>query len=195
MWETVQLNDEEQMRLMVLNQVLVGELAAAEAAERLNRSVRQVRRMLAAYRKEGAAALAHGNRGRTVVHALDPGLRARVVALARERYASNDTHLSEVFAQEEGIALSRSSVRRIRMAAGLARPRQRRPPAHRRRRERQARAGMLLQLDGSDHAWLEGRGPRCTLLAAIDDATGTVPAALFRTEKMPPAPSRSCIGW
>jgi transposase len=184
MWETVHLSHEEQIRLMVLNRVLAGDLTAAAAAERLALSVRQVRRMLAAYRKEGAAALAHGNRGRTVGHALDAGLRARVVTLARERYAGlNDTHLAEVLAEEEGIVLSRSSVRRIRIAAGLARPRQRRPPAHRRRRERRAQAGMLLQLDGSDHAWLEDRGPRLSLLAAIDDATGTVPAALFREEE------------
>ena len=65
MWETVSLTGTEQQRLVVLNRVLVGDLTAAEAAAALGRSVRQVRRMLAAYRKEGAAALAHGNRGRT----------------------------------------------------------------------------------------------------------------------------------
>jgi transposase len=125
--------------------VLVGDLTAADAAERLALSVRQVRRILAAYRKGGAAALAHGNRGRSVAHAMHPGLRERVVALTRERYAGlNDTHLSEVLAEAEGIVLSRSSVRRIRLAAGLARPRQRRPPVHRRRRERMAQAGMLV---------------------------------------------------
>jgi len=175
------LNGEEQARSVVLNRMLVGDLTAAEAAAALGRSVRQVRRMLAAYRKEGAAALAHGNRGCTPPHALDPALRARVVELARTVYAGlNDTHLSEVLGEQEGIALSRASVRRIRLAAGLARPRQRRPPAHRRRRERKAQAGMLLQLDASSHAWLEERGPRLVLVAAIDDATGTVPAAVFR---------------
>ncbi|HEV8116119.1 MAG TPA: helix-turn-helix domain-containing protein [Acidimicrobiales bacterium] len=123
------LNGEEQARSVVLNRMLVGDLTAAEAAAALGRSVRQVRRMLAAYRKEGAAALAHGNRGCTPTHALDPALRARVVELARTVYAGlNDTHLSEVLGEQEGIALSRASVRRIRLAAGLARPRQRRPP-------------------------------------------------------------------
>jgi transposase len=164
--------------------MLMGDLTGAEAAAALGLSVRQVRRMLAAYRKEGAAALAHGNRGRTPTNVLDPELRARVVALARTTYAGlNDTHLAEVLAEREGIRLSRSSVRRLRMAAGLERPRQRRPPAHRRRRERQAQAGMLLQLDGSRHAWLEERGPWLTLIAAIDDATGTVPAAVFREQE------------
>ena len=184
MWEAVILTGTEQQRLVVLNRVLTGDLTGAEAAAALGLSVRQVRRMLAAYRKEGAAALAHGNRGRTPTTALDPALCARVVALAQTTYAGlNDTHLSEVLAEEEGIVLSRSSVRRLRVGAGLARPRQRRPSAHRRRRERKAQAGMLLQWDGSRHAWLEERGPWLTLIAAIDDATGTVPAAVFRAQE------------
>jgi transposase len=184
MRETVVLNGTEQQKLVVLNRVLLGDLTAAQAAAALERSVRQVRRMLAAYRKEGAAALAHGNRGRTPAHALDPALGQRVVELARTRYeAVNDTHLAELLAEAEGITLSRSTVRRLRLAAGLERPRQRRPPAHRRRRERKAQAGLLVQLDGSPHPWLEERGPRLSLLAAIDDATGTVPAAIFREQE------------
>lgn len=189
MWETVSLNGADQQRLVVLNRVLVGDLTAAEAAGALGRSVRQVRRMLAAYRKEGAAALAHGNRGRTPAHALDPALGQRVIALARTRYAGcNDTHLSELLAEREGIAVSRHAVRRVRLAAGLDRPRSRRSPAHRRRRERKPQAGypmgvMLLQLDASPHAWLAARGPRLSLVAAIDDATGTVPAATFREQE------------
>jgi transposase len=184
MWETVRLSGPEQQRVVVLNRVLVGDLTAAEAAAVLGRSVRQVRRMLAAYRQEGAAALAHGNRGRIPPNALDPALCARIAALAQTTYAGlNDTHLAEVLGEEEGLTVSRSAVRRIRLAAGVPRPRQRRPPAHRRRRERQPHAGMLLQLDASVHAWLEARGPRLSLLAAIDDATGTVPVALFREQE------------
>ena len=181
MWETVVLTGAEQQRLVVLNRVLAGDLTAADAAAILERSVRQVRRMMAAYRKEGAAALAHGNRGRTPAHGLDPALGQRVVELARTTYVGfNDTHLSEVLAEREGIALSRHTVRRLRQAAGLERPRRRRPPAHRQRRERKPQAGMLVQLDASPHDWLEERGPRLHLVAAIDDATGTVPAAVFR---------------
>jgi transposase len=184
MRETVHLTGKDQMRLVVLNRMLVGDLTAAEAAAALGLSVRQVRRILAAYRKEGAAVLAHGNRGRTPAHALDDDLAQQVVTLARTRYAGcNDTHLSELLAEREGIAVSRHTVRRLRQAAGLARPRQRRPPPHRRRRERQPQAGMLLQLDASPHAWLEERGPRLHLVAAIDDATGTVPAATFREQE------------
>ena len=85
--------------------------------------------------------------------------------------------------EKHGIQISRSSVRRLRQEAGLSSPRKRRAPKHRSRRERYPRRGMLLQIDGSDHDWLGDRGPRLTLIAAIDDATGEIPFALFRLEE------------
>ena len=113
MWETVVLNGTEQQRLVVMNRLLVGDLTGAEAAAALGLSVRQVRRILAAYRKEGAAALAHGNRGRVPAHAFDAALEQRVVELARTTYAGcNDTHLSELLAEREGLHVSRHTVRR-----------------------------------------------------------------------------------
>ena len=116
---TVVLNGTEQQRLVVLNRMLMGDLTGVDAAAALGLSVRHVRRMLAAYRKEGAAALAHGNRGRPPTHALDPALGQRVIVLAQTTYAGlNDTHLSELLAEEEGIILSRHTVRRLRRAAG-----------------------------------------------------------------------------
>ena len=178
------MNKKEQKRLVVLNQVEVGKMTGREAAEVLDRSVRHVRRILAAYRKEGAAALAHGNRGRKPHHALDPNLRKRVLELARSTYAGcNNQHFTELLTEREGIALSRSSVRRILLGAGIRSPRKRRPPKHRSRRERYPQEGMLLQTDGSHHDWLEGRGPYLTIVGAIDDAPGNVPYALFRKEE------------
>lgn len=175
------MNPREQQRVMVLNQLERHEVTGAEAAELIGVTVRHVRRLLARYRNDGVAAMVHGNRGRQPIHTLGPVMRARVVELAMGRYAGcNHQHLTELLAEREGIMLSRPSVWRILAAAGLKSPRQRRPPKHRLRRERFPQEGMLLQLDGSNHDWLEGRGPRLTLIGAIDDATGTVPAALFR---------------
>jgi hypothetical protein len=68
-------------------------------------------------------------------------------------------------------------------AAGVPAPRRRRPPRHRRRRDRYPREGMLLQIDASRHDWLEGRGPILSLLGAIDDATGRVTSACFREQE------------
>jgi len=184
MEDSVTLNQAEQRRLLVLNHLEAGALVNAEAAELLGVSTRQIRRLRAAYRERGAAALAHGNRGRRPAHALDPALAARVVELATSTYAGfNREHLTEMLATQEDIHLSRPSVHRILARAGVAPARKRRAPRHRRRRERMPQEGMLLQVDGSRHDWLEGRGPYLTLLGGIDDATGVVPWACFREQE------------
>jgi len=184
MKEMVTLNRKEQSRLMVLNQVGMGKIVGREAAEVLGLSLRHVRRLLTGYRKEGAAALAHGNQGRKPHHALGGGLRQQVLELAQSTYAGcNTQHFTELLAEREGMTLSRSSVRRILLESGIRSPRKRRPPKHRSRRERYPEEGMLLQIDGSRHDWLEGRGPWLSLVGAIDDATGKIPYALFRDEE------------
>ena len=175
------LTQKEQTRLQVLNQVLARELSVGDAAHALGLSERQTWRLLAGYRSEGATALAHHNRGRPAVNAVSEALRLQVAQLAKTRYEGlNQTHFTELLAEREGIRLARSTVRAILRDAGIPSPRRRRPPRHRRRRERMPREGMLLQLDGSHHRWLQHRGPHLVLLLAIDDATGTVPFALFR---------------
>lgn len=169
MKERVTLNRKEQRRLMVLNEVETGKMTPGEAAEVLALSQRHVRRILAAYRKEGAKALEHGNRGRKPSNTLDESLKKRVVELAQSTYAGcNVQHFTELLAERKNIALSRSSVRLILLKAGMKTPRKRRAPRHRSRRERYPMEGMLLQIDGSHHDWLEGRGPYLTLTGAID---------------------------
>ena len=178
------MNRTEQERAMICTAVLSGEVGRQEAAAFLGRSERQLRRMLAAYRAAGPGGLVHGNRGRAPVQTLSAALGGQIVRLAEGRYAGvNDTHLSELLARDEGITVSRSTVRRLRIGAGLARSRTRRAPRHRRRRERMARAGMLVQIDGSQHRWLGADTPLVVLLAAIDDATGEVVGALFREQE------------
>lgn len=181
MKETLTLNTQEQKRVLVSNRILAGQLSTAEAAILLNLSPRQVQRMLAAYRKEGAAAVVHGNRGRKPKHRIGDDVRQQVIALAREPYEGcNQQHLRDLLAEREGIVLSRASVHRILQEAhGLPEPK-RRQPQHRRRRTRYAQEGMLVQIDGSRHAWLGERGPWLTLIAAIDDATGKIIAGVFR---------------
>ena len=178
------LTQKEQGRLQTLNLVLEGRMGVGEAAYVLGLSARHTWRMLAAYRKVGAAALSHGNRGRQPSNATSPIVQEKIRALARERYQGvNHTHLTELLAEREGLVLSRPTVRRLLVNAGLPSPRHRRPPRHRCRRMRMPQEGMLLQVDGSHHRWLEERGPEFTLLVAVDDATGTVPYALFQDEE------------
>ncbi len=180
--EGLTLSTKEQNRLHILNGVLERYWSIREAAPLLGVSERQGWRLLAAYRKDGAAALAHKNRGRVPSNATPEIIRQRVVALAEERYRGiNHTQLTELLAEREGVMLSRPTVRRLLVRAGLSSPR--RPPRHRYRRQRMPQEGMLLQLDGSHHAWLEDRGPWLTLLLAVDDATGTAPHALFQEQE------------
>jgi len=103
------LTTKEQTRLQVLNDVLKGRWSMRETAEVLGVSERQGWRLLAAYRKEGAAALAHGNRGRVPWNATPAAIRQQVVAMAQERYTGiNHTNLEELLAQREEITLSRA---------------------------------------------------------------------------------------
>lgn len=178
------LNKKEQKRLMVLNQVEKGRMGGGEAAGILGISTRHFRRVIAGYRREGAEALAHGNRGKKPANSIDEVLRRRISELADSKYRGfNTQHFTECLSEREGIEVSRSTVRRILLGAGISRPRKRRAPKHRSRRERYKQAGMLVQMDGSRHDWLEGRGGLMTLVGAIDDATGTVLHALFREQE------------
>jgi len=178
------LTQQEQARLQTLNLVLEGRMGVGEAAYVLGLSERHTWRVLASYRKVGATGLAHGNRGCRPTNATSDETRQRVITLASTRYAGfNHTHLTELLAEREGITLARSTVRQLLADAGIPSPRHRRPPCHRCRRERMPQQGMLVQIDGSHHSWLEQRGPWLTLLLAIDDATGKVPYALFREQE------------
>jgi transposase len=178
------LSQREEARLVVLNKVLEREMSVREASGVLGVSERHGWRLLAAYRRKGAGALAHGNRGRQPGHTILPDLKARVRELVRGRYSGfNHCHLTELLEEREGLKLSCSTVRRILLQSGMSSPRKRRAPRHRSRRDRYPQQGMLLQIDGSHHDWLEGRGPELSLVGAIDDATGEVPHALFRLEE------------
>jgi hypothetical protein len=124
--------------------------------------------------------LAHANRGRPSHRRLADAVREKIAQLSRYTYAGfNDHHLCEKLVEREGFALSRETLRRLLRQHGLGSPRKRRAPAHHQRRVRSARLGELVQLDGSPHDWLQGRGPRLTALGMQDDATGKILAAQF----------------
>jgi len=184
MRETITMTSRDQRRAWILTKLLVGEVATAEAAALLGLSERQIWRLRRAFECDGPAALVHGNRGRPSSRRLAETVRARIVELARTTYdGANDSHLAELLAEHEGIEIGRSSLQRLLRGAGLASPRRRRPARHRSRRDRMPQEGLLLQTDGSRHDWLEGRGPRLTLVGAIDDATGRMTAATFRDQE------------
>ncbi len=174
------MSQKELQRVSVITACVKGDMACASAAGLLCLSVRQIKRLKRRLREDGEAALAHANRGRPSPRRLPERTRQAVLRLYRTKYAGfNDHHLCEKLNEVEGLVLSRETLRRLLRQEGLGPPRQRRPPAHRQRRLRVAREGELVQLDGSPHDWLAGRGPRLTLLGMQDDATGKILAAQF----------------
>lgn len=178
------LSEKEQKRAYVLNAILAKRWTVDEGAKLLHVSERHLWRVLAAYRKEGVGALVHGNRGRRPVNATPDGMKQEMVRLAQGPYdGANYSHLAELLAERDGIQRSRWTVRRVLKAAGIGSSRHRRRAKHRRRRERYPQEGMLLQVDGSRHRWLGEEGPWWSLISGIDDATGTVPYALFREQE------------
>jgi transposase len=175
------MSEKQWKRWEAVKRVAAGQLTTAEAGEALGLSKRQVRRLRRAVEARGKLGVVHGNAGRVHVRRLSEAMRKRVVSLMREKYSGfNDTHFAEKLRDTEGIVLARSTVRRLLRAAGIGAARKRRSPRHRRRRDRKAREGLMLLWDGSRHDWLEGRGPRLSLVGAIDDATGKfMPGAHF----------------
>jgi len=165
------------------------ELTVIEAALVMGLSERQCYRIKARVGKTGAKGVVHGNRGRPCKRKTKEKTVRRVLELARGKYQGfNDHHLTEKLEEQEQIELSREKVRRILRAHGIASPKKRRGIQHRSRRARRASEGMMLQVDGSPHDWLQGRGPRLCLIGAIDDATSKVMGAFF-------APAESSWGY
>src|ERR1700685_4096111 len=178
--ETFSLSPKELQQCTVISRCVQGDLTCARAAELLDLTPRHIKRLKARYRQGSAPALAHVSRGRSSPRRLPVRTRARVLQLARTRYAGfNDRHLCEKLCELEGFSLGRETLRRLLRSAGIGSPRKRRTPRHRQRRLARAREGERLLLDASLHHWLEDRGPQLTLLGFLDDATGKVLVAEF----------------
>jgi transposase len=167
----------ELTRAGILARVAARTLTLRAAATLMKVSYRQAKRLAARHRAKGAAGLRHGNAGRPSNRATASGTRKRVLALIRAKYSGaiderfGPTLAAEQLASEDGIIVDHETLRRWMLAAGLwSRARKRSP--YRRRRERMAHFGELVQLDGSFHPWLESRGPSSCLLTLVDDATG-----------------------
>lgn len=176
----ITMSAREEGRLRVLEQVLHGKLSQVQAAGLLEVSVRQVRRLQRRYEAHGGAGLVHQLRGQVSNRKLDASVALRAQQLITAHYPDfGPTLASEMLVKHHGIALSIESVRTLMTSAGLWRPKRKRQTPIHPMRERRACRGELIQIDGSPHDWFEGRGPRCTLLVFIDDATSELMALRF----------------
>jgi len=171
--ELLTMSKKELTRLEVMQRLKGKRLNQAEASEMLGMGVRQVKRLYAAYRKAGAKGLVSQKRGKASNHHLDAGVVQQAVDLIYARYRDfGPTLAHEKLVEKHGLKISDESVRQLMIAEGLWKPKRAKAVEAHQMRERRACVGELVQIDGSDHDWFEGRGPRCTLLVFIDDATG-----------------------
>jgi transposase len=180
---TIILNATQQRKAEILTRLDAGALDVPTASEMLGLSDRQVRRLLARFRKEGMAAAIHHNSGRKPTNCIPPDVVEQIMALAGPQGKYHDLnvcHLQELLEQEEQIVIGRSTLDRLLKQVGVRAPAKQVRPIHRRRRERCPAEGMLLQIDGSPANWLEERGAKATLIGAIDDATGKILFLHFR---------------
>jgi transposase len=171
------MSTRELKRAGVLARVTAGTLGLGSAAALMEVSYRQAKRLYRRYRADGASGLTHRSAGRASSRATAVEIRDRALALVREKYGGGvderfgPTLAAEHLASEDGVVVDHETLRRWMLAAGLwSRARKRSP--HRRRRERKAHFGELVQMDGSFHPWFEDRGPQSCLLTLVDDATG-----------------------
>jgi transposase len=176
------MSKKELSRAQVLRQLDEGRLKQRQAATQLNLSPRQIRRLLKTYRRAGAEGLISQKRGRPSHNQLDASTKHRALELLHTRYADfGPTFAHEKLTEVHHLTLGRETVRSLMIQAGLWQARRVRRPVIHPLRERRARCGELVQIDGSPYAWFEDRAPACTLLVFIDDATGRL-LELFFTE-------------
>jgi hypothetical protein len=159
-------------RMSVLQDLAASRLKVTEAATLMGLGRRQVFRLAKAYAERGPGALVSRKRGRPSNRCYPSALRAAAIGIIRERYSDfGPTLAAEKLAELHGIHLARETVRQWMIAAGLWKDRRTRLKAVHQPRYRRDCLGELIQIDGSEHWWFEGRGPQCTLLVYIDDAT------------------------
>jgi len=179
--DRIEMSQRERDRLKVMTPVMSGERTQGEAARLLELSERQVRRIQRRLEAGGDTAIIHGLRGRPSNRRHEPSWRRQVVDACRETLAALGPTMAVEKLAALGLAVPKETLRRWLLQESLWQPSRRRDK-HRQRRERRECFGELVQADGSEHDWLEGRGPRMTLMVFIDDATSRVIARFHPAE-------------
>src|ERR1700720_2359605 len=181
------MSSRELRRVEVLARVQAEELKLIDAASLMGVSYRQAKRIGKRYREEGAEGMKHRSAGRRSSRAKPEKFRRQVLGLVRRKYSGEEgrrfgpTLAAEHLSAEDGLAIDAETLRRWMLAEGLW-SRERKRQQHRQRRERKPHFGELVQMDGSFHDWLEGRGPRGCLMNMVDDATSATQAHLGKEE-------------
>jgi transposase len=177
--DRIEMSAEELKRLELISQVLAGKLSQQAAAQALLLTARQVRRLQRRYQAQGPSGLVSLKRGRPSNHRKPQPFKEAILSRMRQDYRDFGPTLAVEYLRGQGYEVSKETLRSWLIEAGLWRARHRPGPRVHPPRLRRPRCGELVQIDGSQHDWFEGRGARCTLIAFIDDATSRVLHAHF----------------
>jgi hypothetical protein len=169
--ERIALSQRERDRLRVLHEVQQKQITQIAAAKRLKISDRHIRRLLVGLGEHGDRAVMHGLRGRRSNRRLAEHLELKILRRVRQHYADFGPTLAAEHLAQEGLAVSRETLRKWMVKTSLWCPRAQRVKTIHVWRERRASFGELVMQDSSPFRWLEERGPACQLIALIDDAT------------------------
>ena len=185
--DRVIMSVKELRRVHVIRQTREKKLTQVQAGIVLGLTPRHIRRLIERVAQAGDQGLAHRGRGKPSNRRIPEKVQTKALTLYAQRYGDfGPTLAAEKLAERHGITLSAETVRGWLLAKGVTHFQRRKRP-HRAWRERKAHVGELVQLDGSHHDWLEGRGPRCVLMAYIDDASSRVYARFYAYEGTIPA--------
>lgn len=178
--EIISMSLKELDRLQIIRDSVSRQITQEQAADRIGISIRQVKRLVQRYRIEGPQGLISRRRGQRPNNAFTSEFRTLVISLVRDKYPDfGPTFACEKLREIHGLALSAETLRKWMVEEGLWRERRRKIARIYQRRQRRPCYGELIQIDGSPHDWFEERGPRCTLIVFIDDATSALMALRF----------------
>lgn len=170
---TITMSTKEANRIAIIEKVMMKEMKQNRAAGLLGISVRQIRRLVKKYKKDGAPGIIHQLRGIPSNARIDEQRLDEAVNIVKGRYPDfGPTFAHEKLVEFHGITFSRETLRKAMILDGIWHPKRKKTIILHPLRERRNYEGELVQADGSPHDWFEGRRPPCTLLVYIDDATG-----------------------
>jgi len=184
------MSPEELRRVSIVNQAIARAITQKKAAEIVDVSDRQVRRLIKRVREEGDRGIIHRLRGEPGNRAIDEEIRAKAIEFCcgKKHKDFGPTFASEKLYELNKIKVHHDTLRRWLIDTDKDKwDWQRKARPHRQWRQRKDYFGEMTQIDGSHHDWLEGRGPWLIFMGYIDDATGITFGRFYDYEGTMPA--------
>jgi len=177
------MSKKELERLSIIHRVMDKRLTQKQGAEFLEITVRHVRRLVSKIKIGGDEAIIHKNRCRQSAKKMPQEREMEIISIIKQNYSEfPPLHASQKLAENDKIVVSKEKVRQLMIIAGVWKAKPKKHKQIHQWRKRKEHRGELVQMDGSDHDWLESRGPRIVLMGMIDDATGDLFGRFYEAE-------------